>query len=111
MLFAPKHHAVKDDVQVFTGRGQCIAVTGRVLLVQLAADQTVGFQSLQAVGEQVAGNAAFKPIRDLFIGVVADHDAVQNEQRPFIADDIEGLGDIAVERLLLAHNVLLLIKS
>src|SRR5579863_3491437 len=65
-----------------------------MLLIRRLSNEARVFQSFQAVGKNVGGNA-FQRILQLTIGHIAAEQVANHEQRPLVANEVESAGDRA----------------
>jgi hypothetical protein len=74
--------------------GEGVFDAGREFLVIVASDEAIGFEAFQAVGKDVWGHAG-AVLEDVVIAMEAGHEVAKDEERPAVAEDVEGFRDEA----------------
>ena len=91
---APVRQRDHDRPEVDALLGQVVLEALRALLIEAALEDAVVDESLQAVGEHVAGDAEIA--LEVLEAADAEERVAQQQDRPAVAEDLERAGDGAV---------------
>jgi hypothetical protein len=89
---APFHHCPQDRPELFTLRRQPVFDPGRVIAVPTGRDDAGLDEPLQSIRKDVGRNA-FRRTEELGKASLASDQIANHQERPSIADDIQGARD------------------
>lgn len=95
VFVGPMDHFDEDGAEFEAFIGEVVFVAGGIVLIGFGLDEAEALHAFEAVGEDVGGDV-LGGIGELVVAGLAEPDHVaDDEQGPFVADQIEGSADRA----------------